>query len=393
VTPPTPSPRLPPTRAEQRFIYVFALVLGALFTAELASHYNPAKLSILLVFVFWVPLLALHEAAHALVARWLGWRVVEVVIGFGRELFRFNVGGTLVRVRVLLLEGYVIPHPTSVAQARIKSALIYLAGPVSELLVIGVLWLVHKQALFEHSPGYSMLAQQSLALAAALGAGFNLLPFKSGMGVSDGLGAWLSLFASDEGFALRLSAHSIEKARRAIYLEDWAAAVALLDEALERSPGDPQLIGLRAVAIAGAGQPELGIAQLESLGHPNDKHPSLRHELLLDAAWVVLSGGERTLLLEAQQACERALMHWPNSLRAHLTLGRVLLERGQPEAAQEHLLTAYRAAADQPEEPQLLALLAIAAREQHNLDYTQRFLSALDVSKLGPDLKRRVQGE
>jgi tetratricopeptide (TPR) repeat protein len=388
-----PRPRLPPTRSEQRTVFVFALVLAALFVAELASHYNPAKLSIVLVFVWWIPLLVLHELAHASVARWLGWRVTEIVIGFGRELFRFSVGDTLVRVRVLLLEGYVVPQPDKVEGARIKSALIYLAGPLSEVLLVFGLWLVLRDRLFTRSNEYGMVAVQSLALAATLGALFNLVPFKSGQGVSDGLGAWLSLFSSDESFRVRLCAHSVAHARRALYLEQWATARETLDAALVQYPGDTQLLGLRAVALAGEGDPEAAIAALEALGHPNDQAETLRHELLLDAAWVVLVSADRGLLYEAQQACERALALWSNSLRAHMLLGRVLLERGQPKAAEQHLLHAYRSAADQPEEPQLLALLAIVARELNNADYTNRFLSALDPEKLGPQLRRRALGE
>lgn len=388
-----PRPRLPPTPSEQRTVFVFALILAALFVAEIVSHYSPTKLSIVLVFAWWVPLLVLHELAHAVTARALGWRVSEIVIGFGRELYRFRVGSTLVRIRVLLLEGYVVPQPDRVAGARIKSALIYLAGPLSEVLLVLGIWAVLGERLFAHEQSYGLIAVQSLALAASMGAAFNLIPFKSGQGLSDGLGAWLSLFASDGSFQVRLAAHEIARARRALYLEDWQQAQQLLDEALTQYPRDPQLLGLRAIAIAGLGDADKAIAELEALGHPNDQPELLRHELLLDAAWVVLIGGERNLLYEAQQACERALQVWPTSLRAHLTLGRVLLERAQAAAAEQHLLMAYRSAADQPEEPQLLALLAIAAREQNNRDFMQRFLSALDLDKLGPELRRRIQGE
>jgi tetratricopeptide (TPR) repeat protein len=374
-------------------VFVFALILAALFTAEIASHYNPAKLSILLVFAWWVPLLVLHEASHAAMARALGWRVSEIVIGFGRELYRFQLGGTLVRIRVLLLEGYVVPQPDRVDGARIKSALIYLAGPLSEVFLVFGLWAWLGDRLFEQSQQYSMIAVQSLALAAAMGAAFNLIPFKSGQGLSDGLGAWLSLFASEGSFQVRLAASEIGRARRALYLEQWQSALEVLDQALVQYPKDAQLLGLRAVAIAGLGDCEKAIAELEALGHPSDQPELLRHELLLDAAWVVMVASERTMFYEAQQACERALELWPTSLRAHLTLGRVLLERGQPAAAEQHLLMAYRSAADQPEEPQLLALLAIAAREQNNTDFMHRFLSALDLDKLGPELRRRARGE
>ena len=47
---------------------VLALIFGFL-TAEICSNYQPAKLSMLFFSICWVPLLVLHEAGHALVAK------------------------------------------------------------------------------------------------------------------------------------------------------------------------------------------------------------------------------------------------------------------------------------------------------------------------------------
>lgn len=68
-----------------------AVVLG-LFVAEICHDYQPVKLSALLVVLFWVPLIALHEAGHAVVASLLNWYVGQVVIGMGRLLTSFRVG-------------------------------------------------------------------------------------------------------------------------------------------------------------------------------------------------------------------------------------------------------------------------------------------------------------
>jgi hypothetical protein len=369
---------------------ISGLVLGALFAAELASHYEPRKLSAVLVVLFWVPLLVLHEAAHALAARSVGWTVREIVIGFGRELFRFRLGPTRVRVRMLPLEGYVVPEPNDISHARLKSAFIYLAGPLSELLLVLGLWLWQGDVLLADSEEYAHVALKSLALAALLGAGFNLLPYRSGQGVSDGLGVFSSLLSNDRDYALRLSEHAVSQVRHALYREDWQQAQELIDEALQRHSGDERLLGLRAVALAGQGAQAEAITLLESLGHPDEKPAALRHELLLDAAWMVLVSRDTSLLADAQRACERALTSWSDSLRAHLMLGNVLLERGHLEPAQRHLAEAYGSAADQPEEQLLLALLTITARARHDWEHERRYLSALDPSQLGPQLRSRV---
>ena len=92
-----PSPRLPTTAGEKRALSVFAGLLLALFFAEIVSDFNRVKLSIVFALLAWVPLLVLHECGHALAARAVGWRVSEIVIGFGREWARFRVGQTRVR--------------------------------------------------------------------------------------------------------------------------------------------------------------------------------------------------------------------------------------------------------------------------------------------------------
>jgi tetratricopeptide (TPR) repeat protein len=378
------------TRTEQRGLTFAAVALCGLFLAELLSNYTPVKASMLLVLLFWIPLLVLHEAAHALAARWVGWQVQEVVIGFGKELTRFRIGNTLVRIRLVPIEGYILPTPISHDRARLKSAFIYLAGPGSELLLVALLWMVLGEELTTPSAAYSIIAAQSLALGALMGAGFNLLPYATGNGVSDGLGAILSLFASEELFRHRLSMQHVRAARQALYLEQYDRAEHEINRGLETYPGDELLRGLAAVVAAGRGEHKQAIAQLEELGHPNDKPAAIRHELLLDAAWVVLLNRDQTLLRDAEQACERALIDAADSVRANLMLGRVLLERDQPEAAFKALMHAYRQTVEAEDEPQLLAYLSIAARRIERLDYADRFLSVLDPQALGVQLRRQA---
>lgn len=385
-----PSPRLPMTRGERRVVGSIALGLCGLFVLELLYNYTPVKASVLWVVVFWVPLLVLHELGHALAARWVGWNVQEITIGFGKDLFRFRYRGTLIRLRAAPLEGYVLPNPRDTKQARLKSAFIYLAGPGVELALALGCWLWFGDALTTRTDDPAMIAIQSLTLAALLGAGFNLLPYSSGSGVSDGLGAILSLFANEELFRQRLSLQYVRAARSALYLEQWERALGVIEDGLARHPADDQLLGLRAVAIAGAGEEQRALDMLEELGHPNDKPPELRHELLLDAAWVVLVSNDQTLLHDAEQACERALGDVPDSVRGNLMLGRVLLERGQASAALQILLRAYRRATEPDEEAQLLAHLTLAARQLDQTDTAERFLSALNPDTIGPRLRARV---
>src|SRR5215468_6443704 len=128
----------PLTPGERNFVVLFATVVVGFFVAELFRDYQPVKLTVLLILLFWIPLLALHEAGHALMAALLGWYVGRVVIGVGRLVAKFRVGTAVVEVRLLPLEGFVVPMPRNLRAPRLKNALIYFAGPGAELLLLAI---------------------------------------------------------------------------------------------------------------------------------------------------------------------------------------------------------------------------------------------------------------
>jgi len=189
-----------PLTTEERWICgVFLVIVLGLFIAEIVDNYQPAKLSALLIVLFWIPLLALHEAGHAVVAALVGWHVGQVVIGAGRLVSAFRIGTALVEIRWVLVEGFIKCVPTNLRWPRLKSALIYFAGPGVELLLaLIVLGLVGPDRLFSHSSDYSLIIWQSLAIASAAQGVLNLVPHavqtKTGDVANDGLGIIRSFF-------------------------------------------------------------------------------------------------------------------------------------------------------------------------------------------------------
>src|SRR5438093_387232 len=124
----------PVTPFERNFyIFVLTVFLG-LLAAEIIKDYQPVKLAVLFIILFWPPLVVLHEAGHALMADLLGWEVRRIVIGLNREVWRFRVRGIPVVVKLLPLGGYVSPAPRDLSWPRPKLALTYLARPGNELL-------------------------------------------------------------------------------------------------------------------------------------------------------------------------------------------------------------------------------------------------------------------
>lgn len=202
---PTP-PRGPATRFEWWFGGLFFTLILGLFVAEIVHEYTPVKLSALLIVLFWIPLLVLHEAGHALAAWLLGWRVVMIVIGMGRVISTFRLGTAKVEIRIAPVEGFVQCLPTNLFLPGLKNALIFLAGPGVELLLAWIILVfIGQDRLLTLTDDYWIIIWQSLAVAATSQAVINLIPAAilthEGEVVSDGLGFVRSLLTSSACYA------------------------------------------------------------------------------------------------------------------------------------------------------------------------------------------------
>jgi membrane-associated protease RseP (regulator of RpoE activity) len=183
-------------------------VLVAALVALVVIDYEPGKLAWLLFVFFWIVQLPIHEAGHALMARWLGWHVKEVVIGMGRTVARIEIGGLSVEIRQAPTMGYVLPQPSSLENFRLKNALVYFAGPGIELVVLaGLVGVVGADRLLAESVEPLMIAAKMLAAVIVTSTFFNLWPHETQVGgrfvANDGLGIlWsfqkpMSFFVSD----------------------------------------------------------------------------------------------------------------------------------------------------------------------------------------------------
>jgi hypothetical protein len=194
-----PSPGHPPTPGwfERVVTAVLVVAVFGLFAAAPLEHWTPAKWSVPFFLAAWLPLIALHEAGHAITAHLLGWRVHRVVVGGGLRIASGRVGGVPCELHALPLFGFVTTTPRDLAGVRWKRALIYFMGPGVELALVGVVLLILGPArLLDHDHAIAHIAVQAVTAAAFVGACFNLVPFPGGAleslgapsGPSDGLG-------------------------------------------------------------------------------------------------------------------------------------------------------------------------------------------------------------
>ena len=395
-----PAPRLPLSSGERRAIMGASVFFLGLLAVELLREPTAAKLGLMFLVLAWGPLLVVHELGHAIAARLVGWRVSEIVIGFGRELTSFQLGSTLVRVKAAPVEGYVLPSPTRLRSPRLESAFIYSAGPGAELVVLLGLSgdVLADGRLFTRTDEIGLLALQGAAAAIGLGVFFNLLPLPFGGGVTDGLGILVSLVRPRSHFRAALLAPCVREATRALILERPLDARDVLQRGLAAHGDAPEFSGLLAVARATAGEIDDAHALLETLA-PEDAD--------VYRAWVLLEDPEPGRLPFARQAAERAVTTSPHSVVPHVLFGRALLGLGLNREAFAQCMAAYKIARISEEEGWCLAYLALAshrvvasgqaASEQPpriEPDYPARFRAALDGPPIvGSALRRRVEQE
>ena len=416
-------PKLPLTRGETIASLVLATLFVGMFVADLFRRgvEGPVdyRFSPFLILAATVPLLVVHEMGHAVMARLCGWSVPEVVIGFGRELFRFQVAGSLVRVRMAPVEGYIVPAPQNLHGVRYKSALVYLAGPGAEAAVLGGVYAKIGGRLFAQADTFTTMAAQCLSAAIVISLFVNLVPMTRGPEVNDGMGVVLSWFLPPAAYAPRIGAPYVEGAMRAFYREKPEEGIRVLDEGLSRQPQSRGLKALKGLGHelvthgepasdrdAGAA-PQMPPPQFEHSG-PIDIRPETADAgSALAEAWGLLFSAIRQnrddLLLFGRRSAELAKQRG-GGVHADLALGYLEYHAGAPKLSFAHFMDAYKEANSPEAEAQALAGLVLASRlflggsrlgaaEPPVIQpgYPQRFENALKGLPLGPRVRRALE--
>ena len=386
-----PAGRRPLTRSEARISAVFGTVFTLLILAAIFEEYSPRKLSIVFIIVFWVPMLVVHELGHALAAKLLGWRVREIVIGFGRDLWQFRVGNTVVKLKLVPVEGYVLPAPREATSVRVKSLLIYAAGPGIELAILGALIIaLGWDTVFNDTDDIGRIALHSLAIVILYGAGFNLLPFRTDGAVSDGLGILSSPFIPDEAIQLRLLTFELRAVRKMLDSGAGARALHCSSDLLGQYPDNTQLKLLYAETLSADGQDDRARDYVRARLDTPDLADPVRRAWLHRQALTELDATEPSYLT-LDLALQKALKITPDANDLLVTKGASLVLRGDYQAGGTVLADAWRRNDPGTDDATMLAYLTIAAHKFGDRAASSRFAQSFERVNRSAHLSRRVR--
>jgi hypothetical protein len=377
----------------------FGIFVFGAFATELLREFSPAKLGVVFMAIAWLPLLVLHEAAHALVAASLGWRVCRVEVGLGPPLLRFSVRGVPVDVNLFPVAGFVIPAPRSLGAARIKSALVYFAGPGAELLVVALLvLLVGHDRILERGDSLGLIAAQSVAAAALIGVAFTLVPLEytpepashTPGSITDGLGMIMSFVWPIHHFERMLGAPFFIAAERCIERGDFDGAARVFEQAVSEHPNNLPLRISLAQALTEAGR----AAESRELLLPVVEHHGPWRALLLGAlAAAEREIGDDTHVELADEHSRLALELVPGSPWAMTVRASVLLARSRFHPALELLLKAREAARDRELIDECDCWLILTDHRRGNREAARERLEQLHERGTAGRLLRAVEAE
>jgi hypothetical protein len=387
-----PAPRRPLSPGERWAGLGLSLLLFGLFVADLLSPFEPRKLAFPLLLLFWAPALVVHECGHALAAKLVGWRVTQMVLGVGPELFRFRIGETRVVVRALLAEGYVVPTPTRDGLARGANALVYFGGPGAELLVaalIAVAW--GWGPFFVQSDAYPLIVSQSAALALTIGAVTNLIPHALAGAPNDGLGILLSSGLGAPHFTYLVAVPAVREVEAALHAGDLAAARHAAERALAAHPTNPHVQLLRVRVLSATGETDAATVALEELRETAPRDPLVESQLLHVAALIALDSRDTQLLGHALQAVQSAIQAGGPSARFEATRGALLFEQGRMDDAFLALQRAYKGTRDPVIEDHCVAYLALVTQALGRTEDHTRFARELTRRGTHQHLQQKLQ--
>lgn len=249
-------------RGNERWILLGSFVLGLVaLVAIVLENYEPVRLAPVFMLLAWFPLIALHELGHAAMARAVGWEVDAIVVGFGGVAFELELFGVPCALKMYPIGGYMRPAPLDTRRIRLKSALVYLAGPLAEVLLVLLLTLVvGVDAMLARTDAIGVIAAQAISVAALFSVLSNLVPrpidTEHGPSYTDGLGALRALWRPQRELDEQVRHVWIDRLAEQAERDDPDGTVVMAERAKAALPHDPHLRSAIRMALRRVGRAE-----------------------------------------------------------------------------------------------------------------------------------------
>jgi tetratricopeptide (TPR) repeat protein len=318
------------------FLFDIALIIGAgilIFAVNPGSRAAGTVLLISLIVLFMLPLILMHELAHAAVAKLTGLRVFGIVIGVGKTIWSGKMFDMQWMVNSLPIGGITSVGARPVPNIRGKLFLVYLAGPASHVLLA---YAAHSLSRMLPAGSFGGRFLVALVFANILLALVNLFPRKlsltTGVQGTDGWHLIRAPFLKEQELAKLHVGYFAAEALLAYTDNDFDTAQSWVEQALTLDGNSAIARNVLGILQMAHGEyPASRETFLQLLETEEAKQPALHYILLNNVAYLNALMGDPALLTEADHYSAEALKHLPWVPPVIGTRGTVLVELGQIE--------------------------------------------------------------
>jgi tetratricopeptide (TPR) repeat protein len=333
--------------------------------------------TLFLVDVFLILSIIPHELGHAIVARLVGWRVFAVVVGIGKQLFKFRMFGILFSFHLLPVAGITQSAPTNSRWLRLKRFLLLLAGPMVNAAIAGVIFWIWSDAW--HDFGLMGLPRPArLCLWANLWVvAANLWPYQSKTLnlPSDGKQLLATFSRKKECVEeLLVARYALDAMMRRDEFKDSAGAIEWCNKGLALFPHNVALLNMTGVLCLDEANYSRAREIFVQLLSRETKPNGTRYIILNNIAYADALIGTPELLPEADAYSQQAYAGAPWVPAIIGTRGTVLVAMGQPEAGIKMLKESFDKAWAARSKAENACHLAIAHARLDRLEEAGQYL-------------------
>ncbi len=371
-------------------IILIGIIGCVLYWLKVCPELAQALNSIFLCFVFFILSVVPHELGHAIAGWLLGFRVFAVAFGYGKQIFKFHLFGTVVSVCSIPAGGLTRSAPKSVHWYRARTFFRVLAGPAANAIIVVTIALISP-----YHAGVPTWAQMFLIANLLVLIG-TLVPYRDPFSKrdSDGKNLIKAFFMKPEEIQqTHVSRFVLEAGLREDEYQDFEGAAEWCEKGLALYPDDLQLLNLSATIWVERRNYTIARQIFVQLLRRESTPPEWYFSLLNNIAYTDVLIGDPTLLSEADSFSEETYRSHPCVNFVIGTRGIVLVEMGEYEEGIKLLKVAIEKHENLRSKALNACYLAIACARMGKYDQSDKYLKLARQFDLHCSLLERAEAE